>query len=183
MTNNAYRNILVVLLTASVFFNAIVGGINYQLKHKLVKKETDLNITMTSLVLLEEAFNNLNDQCQDMNTIQGVIYEAGKHFKIDPLLLTELIKSESNFRPFPKHKLKHVIGMSGINVKEHLELLQYNPYSVKGNIWASAQILDSYNKDGNMTKAIAKYKGYSKEGIKQANEVLASYYQLKGIYE
>ena len=55
MTNNVYRNILVVLLTASVFFNAIVGGINYQLKHKLVQKETDLNITMTSLVLLEEA--------------------------------------------------------------------------------------------------------------------------------
>ena len=183
MTNSLYRNILVVLLTASVFFNAIVGGINYQLKHKLTNKEADFNITTTSLVLLEEAFNDLNSKCQDMNTIQGVIYEAGKHFKIDPLLLTEVIKSESNFRPYPKHKLKHVIGMSGINVKEHLEILQYNPYSVKGNIWASAQILDHYNKDGNMTKAIAKYKGYSKEGIKQAEEVIASYNQLKGTYE
>ena len=183
MTNVVYRNILITLLAASVFFNALIGGVSYQLKHKLELQTADFNITKQNLYQLEIAYNELNEKAQDMDTIQGVIYEAGKHFKVDPLLLTAIIKSESNFRPYPKHKLKHIVGIAGINVKEHLELLQYNPYSVKGNIWASAQILDSYNKDGNMTKAIAKYKGYSKEGIKQANEVLASYYQLKGIYE
>ena len=180
MTNNVYRNILVVLLTVSVFFNALISGVSYQLKHKLDLQTADFNITKQNLYQLEIAYNELNEKAQDMDTIQGVIYEAGKHYKVDPLLLTAIIKSESNFRPYPKHKLKHVVGIAGINVPVHQNLLMYNPYSVKGNIWAGAQILSSYSKDGNMTLALTKYKGYSKLGKKQALEVIEDYKRIKG---
>ena len=180
MTNNVYRNILVVLLTASVFFNALISGVSYQLKHKLDLQTADFNITKQNLYQLEIAYNELNEKAQDMDTIQGVIYEAGKHYKVDPLLLTAIIKSESNFRPYPKHKLKHVVGIAGVNVPAHQNLVMYNPHSVKGNIWASAQILSSYNKDGNMTLALTKYKGYSKLGKQQALEVIEDYKRIKG---
>lgn len=182
MTNVVYRNILITLLATSVFFNAIISGVSYQLKHKLDLKTVDFNTTKIHLDQLELSFNELNSKCQDMDTIQGVIYEAGKHYKVDPLLLTAIIKSESNFRPYPKHKLKHVVGIAGINVDAHKELLLYNPYSVKGNIYASAQIVSAYNKDNNMTIALAKYKGYSKLGKQQALEVLEDYKRIKGDY-
>ena len=107
MINVVYRSILITLLATSVFFNVIISGVCYQLKHKLELQTVDFNITEQNLYQLEIAYNELNEKVQDMDTIQGVIYEAGKHFKIDPLLLTEVIKSESNFRPYPKHKLKH----------------------------------------------------------------------------
>ena len=182
MTNVVYRNILITLLATSVFFNALIGGVSYQLKHKLELQKADFNITRQNLYQLEIAYNELNEKAQDMDTIQGVIYEAGKHFKVDPLLLTAIIKSESNFRPYPKHKLKHVVGIAGINVNAHKETLLYNPYSVKGNIYASAQIVSAYNKDNNMTIALAKYKGYSKLGKQQALEVIEDYKRIKGDY-
>lgn len=160
----------------------MTGAIIYKLKSNLDKVNQQLEIANTSLSLLEVEFNNLNSKVQDMNTIQGVIYEAGEHYKVDPLLLTAIIKSESNFRPYPKHKLKHVIGISGINVKEHLEILTNNPYSLKGNIRSSAEILSYYNKDNNITKAVAKYKGYNKEGLAQAAIVIEDYKRLKNEY-
>lgn len=182
MTNVVYRSILITLLATSVFFNAIISGVCYQLKHKLELQTADFNITKQNLYQLEIAYNELNEKVQDMDTIQGVIYEAGKHFKVDPLLLTAIIKSESNFRPYPKHKLKHVVGLTGVNVLSHQDVLMYNPYSVKGNIWAGAQILSSYNKDGNMALALTKYKGYSKLGKQQALEVIEDYKRIKGDY-
>ena len=180
MTNVVYRNILTTLLAISVFFNALIGGVSYQLKHKLELQTAYFNITEQNLYQLEIAYNELNEKAQDMDTIQGVIYEAGKHFKVDPLLLTAIIKSESNFRPYPKHNLKHVVGIAGINVDAHKEILLYNPYSVKGNIYASAQVVSAYNKDNNMTLALTKYKGYSKLGKKQALEVIEDYKMIKG---
>lgn len=180
MTKVVYRNILITLLATSVFFNALIGGVSYQLKHKLELQTADFNITKQNLYQLEIAYNELNEKAQDMDTIQGVIYEAGKHFKVDPLLLTAIIKSESNFRPYPKHNLKHVVGIAGINVDAHKEILLYNPYSVKGNIYASAQVVSAYNKDNNMTLALTKYKGYSKLGKKQALEVIEDYKMIKG---
>ena len=160
----------------------MTGAMIYKLKSNLDEANQQLEIAYTSLSLLEVEFNNLNSKVQDMNTIQGVIYEAGEHYKVDPLLLTAIIKSESNFRPYPKHKLKHVVGISGINVKEHLEVLTNSPYSLKGNIRASAEILASYNKDNNLTKAVAKYKGYSREGLAQASIVIEDYKRLKNEY-
>lgn len=182
MTSVVYRSILITLLATSVFFNAIISGVCYQLKHKFELQTVDFNITKQNLYQLEVAYNELNEKVQDMDTIQGVIYEAGKHFKVDPLLLTAIIKSESNFRPYPKHKLKHVVGLAGINVLSHQDVLMYNPYSVKGNIWAGAQILSSYNKDGNMTLALTKYKGHSKLGKQQALEVIEDYKSIKNDY-
>ena len=176
------QRIAIFAFLSGLTVSLMTGAIIYKLKSNLDKVNQQLEIANTSLSLLEVEFNNLNSKVQDMNTIQGVIYEAGEHYKVDPLLLTAIIKSESNFRPYPKHKLKHVVGISGINVKEHLEVLTNNPYSLKGNIRASAEILSSYNTDGNLTKTVAKYKGYNKEGLAQAKLVIEDYKRLKNEY-
>lgn len=179
MQNKIIEITVGISLSVSLLFNAVLAGVAYQQKLKIAQQGAILDIADTSLVLLEEGYNELNSKVQDMNTIEGVIYEAGKHHGIDPLLLTALIKSESNFRPYPKHNAKGIIGMAGINTQVHGKYLQSNPESIRGNILASAEILSHYNKDSNLTLAIARYKGYSKLGKQQAVAVIEDYKRIK----
>ena len=107
--------------------------------------------------------------------ITSVIVSAAREYKIDPMLLAKVIKSESNFRPNPHHKLPYVIGPGGINTKVW-KRLKHNPHSYVGNIYCSAEILSRYleNSDS-LIEAITKYKGFSKLGLKQAKEVVKDY--------
>lgn len=107
--------------------------------------------------------------------ITSVIVDAAREYNIEPMLLAKVIKSESNFRPNPHHKLPYVVGPGGINTKEWKHL-KNNPHSYVGNIYCSAEILSKYlENSSSLTNAIAKYKGFSKEGLKQAKEVVKDY--------
>jgi len=107
--------------------------------------------------------------------ITSVIVDAAREYNIEPMLLTKVIKSEGNFRPNPYHKLPYVVGPGGINTKEWKHL-KHNPHSYVGNIYCSAEILSKYlENSSNLTNAIAKYKGFSKLGLKQAKEVVKDY--------
>lgn len=65
-----------------------------------------------------------------------------------------------------------MVGICGINTKANKNL-PYNPYTTKGNIYCSAYLLKQYlDIYGNYREAIARYKGYSKLGFKQADKVL-----------
>lgn len=107
--------------------------------------------------------------------VTSVIIDASRSYNLDPVLLAIVIKSESNFRPNPKHTLPNIVGPGGINVKAHTKL-KNNPNSYVGNIYASAEVLGKYVEDSDsLTLAIARYKGLSPLGLQQAKSVLKEY--------
>ena len=104
--------------------------------------------------------------------ITSLIVDAARSYNIDPMLLARVIKSESNFRPNPKHALPHVIGPAGINTKAWKHT-KHNPHSYVGNIYTGAEILSFYLEDSDsLTMALTRYKGLSPLGLKQAKEIV-----------
>lgn len=104
--------------------------------------------------------------------ITSVIVDAARSYNIDPMLLAKVIKSESNFRPNPKHVLPHIIGPAGINTKVWKDT-KHNPHSYVGNIYTGAEILSFYLEDSDsLTMALTRYKGLSPLGLKQAKEIV-----------
>lgn len=104
--------------------------------------------------------------------ITSVIVDAARSYNIDPMLLAKVIKSESNFRPNPKHALPHIIGPAGINTKVWKDT-KHNPHSYVGNIYTGAEILSFYLEDSDsLTMALTRYKGLSPLGLKQAKEIV-----------
>lgn len=104
--------------------------------------------------------------------ITSLIVDAARDYNLDPMLLARLIKSESNFRPNPKHALPHIIGPAGINTKVWKDT-KHNPHSYVGNIYTGAEILSFYLEDSDsLTMALTRYKGLSPLGLKQAKEIV-----------
>lgn len=104
--------------------------------------------------------------------ITSLIVDAARSYNLDPLLLAKVIKSESNFRPNPKHALPHVVGPAGINTKAWKTTL-HNPNSYVGNIYAGAEILSHYIEDSDsLTLALTRYKGLSPLGLSQAKQIV-----------
>lgn len=104
--------------------------------------------------------------------ITSVIIDAARSYNLDPLLLARIIKSESNFRPNPRHALPNIIGPAGINTKAHKDT-KNNPHSYVGNIYTGAEILSFYLEDSDsLTMALTRYKGLSPLGLKQAKEII-----------
>lgn len=104
--------------------------------------------------------------------ITSVIVDAARSYNIDPMLLAKVIKSESNFRPNPKHALPHIIGPAGVNTKVWKDT-KHNPHSYVGNIYTGAEILSFYLEDSDsLTMALTRYKGLSPLGLKQAKEIV-----------
>lgn len=104
--------------------------------------------------------------------ITSLIVDAARSYNLDPLLLAKVIKSESNFRPNPKHALPHVVGPAGINTKAWKTTL-YNPNSYVGNIYSGAEILSHYIEDSDsLTLALTRYKGLSPLGLSQAKQII-----------
>jgi soluble lytic murein transglycosylase-like protein len=104
--------------------------------------------------------------------ITSLIVDAARSYNLDPKLLAKVIKSESNFRPNPKHALPHVVGPAGINTKAWKTTL-HNPNSYVGNIYAGAEILSHYIEDSdNLTLALTRYKGLSPLGLSQAKQII-----------
>lgn len=131
------------------------------------------------LVELSEALieytTSVNDELQLRQDLTSLIIDASRSYNIDPKLLAITIKSESNFRPDPKHALPQVTGSSGINTKANSKL-KHNPYSYVGNIYASAEILSRYiETSDSLALALTRYKGLSPQGFGQAKEILKEY--------
>lgn len=104
--------------------------------------------------------------------VTSLIVDAARSYNLDPMLLARVIKSESNFRPNPKHALPHVIGPAGINTKAWKHT-KHNPNSYAGNIYTGAEILSFYLEDSDsLTMALTRYKGLSPLGLKQAKEIV-----------
>ena len=107
--------------------------------------------------------------------ITSLIVDAARSYKLDPMLLAKLIKSEGNFRPNPKHSLPYVVGPAGINTKAWKKTL-HNPNSYAGNIYTSAEILSYYmSTSDSLTLALTRYKGLSPLGFSQAKQVVKDY--------
>lgn len=89
-----------------------------------------------------------------------------------------MIASESSFRS-RSHALGCVIGLCGINLGCG-SVIPYDPYSDYGNILVSAKLLRDY-KDIYKTdlKALARYKGYSALGFRQAENVMEIYRSIR----
>lgn len=104
--------------------------------------------------------------------ITSLIVDAARSYNLDPKLLAKVIKSESNFRPNPKHALPHVVGPAGINTKAWKTTL-HNPNSYVGNIYSGAEILSHYIEDSDsLTLALTRYKGLSPLGLSQAKQIV-----------
>lgn len=104
--------------------------------------------------------------------ITSLIVDAARSYNLNPMLLAKVIKSESNFRPNPKHTLPHIAGPGGINTKAW-KSTKHNPHSYVGNIYSSAEILSHYVEDSDsLTLALTRYKGLSPLGFTQAKEIV-----------
>lgn len=127
------------------------------------------NTQMANSVLI------LSEEVQLRQDITSLIVDAGRSYNIDPKLLAHVIKSESNFRPNPKHAVPHWVGPGGVNVKAWPHL-RNNPYSYTGNIYASAEILSYYLDDSDTTLlALTRYKSLSPQGFAIAKSILKDY--------
>lgn len=104
--------------------------------------------------------------------ITSLIVDAARSYNLDPMLLARLIKSESNFRPNPKHATPNIVGPAGINTKAWKNT-KHNPHSYVGNIYTSAEILSHYVEDSDsLTLALTRYKGLSPLGFSQAKQIV-----------
>jgi len=88
-------------------------------------------------------------------------------------LLGRLTNSESSFKQ-RKHSLNYVVGLCGINTRWwNRQTTPFNPYNDKGNIYMMVHVLNIYleETDGNVLRALTKYKGDCSEGLRYAKGV------------
>ncbi len=138
---------------------------------KLTTEQHSDNAAMASTIII------LTDEVQLRQDITSLIVDASRAYNVDPRLLANLIKSESNFRPNIAHSLPQVKCMSGINLKAHPKVL-YNPDTITGCVFASAELLSKYIEDSDgLTLALTKYKGFSPLGHTQAKQVIRDTYK------
>lgn len=166
------------VLFISVAFNVIAGQVLWNIKYEVIpgfnaaisQQQSD-NAAMASTIL------SLTEEVQLRQDITSLIVDAARAYNVDPKLLANLIKSESNFRPNIKHSVPHVECMAGINNKAHPKTL-YNPSSITGCVYASAEILAKYiDESDGLTLALTKYKGFSPLGHTQAKAVIKETYK------
>ena len=152
---------------------------NMKLKSQNQVFVNDITVIANTYEAMIQHVELVNEELDLRQDLTSLIIDAARSYNIDPKLLAVIIKSESNFRPSPQHKLPQVVGSSGINTKAH-KTLKHNPNSYTGNIYASAEILAKYIEDSDsLTLAIARYKGLSPLGLKFAKEIVKEYHKEK----
>lgn len=164
--------ILVLSIVCYKLYNRCYELIDERLSlQQLTTEQHSDNQAMAATILI------LSDEVQLRQDITSLIVDASRHYNVDPRLIANLIKSESNFRPNIKHSLPQVQCMSGINLKAHPKVL-YNPDTITGCIFASAELLSKYIEDSDgLTLALTKYKGFSPLGHTQAKQVIRDTYK------
>ena len=131
-----------------------------------VKVEQDINEA------LYQENKILTNEVALRQDITSLIVDAARSYNLDPKLLAKVIKSESNFRPNPKHALPHVIGPAGINTKTWKHT-KHNPNSYVGSYYVGAEILSHYIEDSDsLALALTRYKGLSPLGLSQAKQIV-----------
>ena len=164
--------ILVLSIACYKLYNRCYELVDERLSlQQLTTEQHSDNQAMATTILI------LSDEVQLRQDITSLIVDASRHYNVDPRLIANLIKSESNFRPNIKHSLPQVQCMSGINLKAHPKIL-YNPDTITGCVFASAELLSKYIEDSDgLTLALTKYKGFSPLGHTQAKQVIRDTYK------
>lgn len=110
-------------------------------------------------------------------TMTEYVQRASKEFSLDPLLLTSLINSETEFNSAKVHKNNQVSGLGGI----HSKYWKIPNKTIEEQIYATAFVLNYYitKNDGNIIKALTAYKGISQAGQSRAKLVYEKYFNLK----
>lgn len=110
-------------------------------------------------------------------TMAEYVQRAAKEFMIDPLLLTSLINSETEFDTTKTHKNGQVSGLGGI----HSKYWKMPNKTVEEQIYATAFVLNYYTTkyNGDVIKALTAYKGVSSTGRSRALAVYESYMNIK----
>jgi len=153
----------------------VINTVNSQNKHTIKELQRDLNLTTSYSKSLEEALIVLEDETKLREDITSLIVDAGRSYNIHPMVLTKLIKSESNFRPNPNHSSPNWVGSGGINVKANPRT-RNNPNSYVGGIYATAERLDrEIEKHGSLYNALIGYKGFNLQGREYADKVYMDY--------
>ena len=106
---------------------------NMKLKSQNQVLVDDISTIANTYESMIQYVESVNDELELRQDLTSLIIDAARSYNIDPKLLAIIIKSESNFRPSPQHKLSQVVGSSGINTKAH-KTLKHNPNSYTGNI-------------------------------------------------
>lgn len=134
--------------------------------------KVDYSLLEQRSYLLEDTIEELEAEVKLRLDLTSLIVDAARSYNLDPMLLAKVIKSESNFRPNPKHTLPHITGPGGVNTKSW-KSTKHNPHSYVGNIYSSAEILSHYVEDSDsLTLALTRYKGLSPLGFTQAKEIV-----------
>ena len=170
-------SIFMILLSIWCVSTYFLYSENMKLKSQNQVLVDDISTIANTYESMIQYVESVNDELELRQDLTSLIIDAARSYNIDPKLLAIIIKSESNFRPSPQHKLPQVVGSSGINTKAH-KTLKHNPNSYTGNIYASAEILAKYIEDSDsLTLAIARYKGLSPLGLKFAKEIVKEYHK------
>ena len=139
---------------------------------KILKLKDDLEVANNIAAEYITENETLANEVVLRQDITSLIVDAARSYNLDPMLLARLIKSESNFRPNPKHATPNIVGPAGINTKAW-KSTKHNPHSYVGNIYTSAEILSHYVEDSDsLTLALTRYKGLSPLGFSQAKQIV-----------
>lgn len=172
-----FQLILVVLLVFSSLTIYLLIDQRTNIYQKLISQQETIDKQASDNEQMALTILSLVDEVQLRQDITSLIVDAARAYNVDPKLLANLIKSESNFRPNIKHSVPHVECMAGINNKAHPKTL-YNPSSITGCIYAAAEILAKYiDESDGLTLALTKYKGFSPLGHTQAKAVIKETYK------
>lgn len=166
----------IVVFSLGIFIFAVFMTIRFdQLRSDLDTANQTITQMRSDNTQMANSVLFLSEEVQLRQDITSLIIDAGRSYNIDPKLLAHVIKSESNFRPNPRHAVSHWVGPGGVNVKAWPHL-RNNPYSYTGNIYASAEILSYYLDDSDTTLlALTRYKSLSPQGFAIAKSILKDY--------
>lgn len=166
---------LVIVLIFTMWINNCWSNLNKELQEQISSLTESIEVERDISEQLDKENKLLAEEVVLRQDLTSLIVDAARSYNLDPMLLAKVIKSESNFRPNPKHTLPHITGPGGINTKAHSKL-KHNPNSYVGNIYASAEVLSYYLEDSDsLILALTRYKGLSPLGLSQAKSILKEY--------
>lgn len=140
--------------------------------NQILKLKDDLEVANNLVAEYITENDILAEEVVLRQDITSLIVDAARSYNLNPMLLAKVIKSESNFRPNPKHSTPYIVGPGGINTKAW-KSTKHNPHSYVGNIYSSAEILSHYVEDSDsLALALTRYKGLSPLGFTQAKEIV-----------
>lgn len=163
---------LVIVLIFTMWINSCWSNLNKELQEQINLLTESIEVEKDISEQLYQENKLLAEEVVLRQDITSLIVDAARSYNLNPMLLAKVIKSESNFRPNPKHSTPYIVGPGGINTKAW-KSTKHNPHSYVGNIYSSAEILSHYVEDSDsLTLALTRYKGLSPLGFTQAKEIV-----------